>query len=274
MTDAQWQAAGWNELLAALFPNGARSKAAKRKLRLAQCGVARLAWDKLPDDRCRRAVEAAEAFADGRATADELATARTAAGDVLRERLPTRESLFSGAADLLQAMTGGGPAGASPFAPLIQVIPQLFGSLGPPGGPPDGADPPWMAAIAERMRLTGSVYLVCTAAGDSVTLTSARGGMVQGAGLLGAEANERFAQVVRELFVNPADPVKFEKKWRTRAVVGLAEGVAADGGFDRLPVLADALEEAGCDDRRVLDHCRGPGPHLRGCWVVDGVLGK
>ena len=104
MTDAEWQAAGWQEMLAALFPNGARSKAAKRKLRLAQCGVARLVWDKLPDDRCRRAAEAAEAFADGRATADELAAARQAAGDVLLERLPTLEGLARGAADLLQVL--------------------------------------------------------------------------------------------------------------------------------------------------------------------------
>ena len=42
----------------------------------------------------------------------------------------------------------------------------------------------------------------------------------------------------------------------------------------RLPILADALEEAGCTDADMLAHCRGPGPHVRGCWVVDLVLGK
>ena len=44
--------------------------------------------------------------------------------------------------------------------------------------------------------------------------------------------------------------------------------------FAAMPVLADALEEAGCDHADVLAHCRGPGPHVRGCWVVDLVLGK
>ncbi len=56
--------------------------------------------------------------------------------------------------------------------------------------------------------------------------------------------------------------------------------VAPSGGlndhraFDRLPILADALEEAGCRDADILGHCREPGEHVRGCWVVDLVLGK
>ena len=45
-------------------------------------------------------------------------------------------------------------------------------------------------------------------------------------------------------------------------------------GFAAMPVLADALEEAGCDSPDILTHCRGDGPHVRGCWVVDLVLGK
>jgi hypothetical protein len=44
--------------------------------------------------------------------------------------------------------------------------------------------------------------------------------------------------------------------------------------FAAMPLLADALQDAGCTDDRVLDHCRGSGPHVKGCWVVDLVLGK
>ncbi|HYH67331.1 MAG TPA: hypothetical protein VD866_21720 [Urbifossiella sp.] len=62
--------------------------------------------------------------------------------------------------------------------------------------------------------------------------------------------------------------------WRTEAVVALARGIHADRAFHRLPVLADALEDAGCHDPEVLEHCRGSGPHHRGCWVVDLVRGK
>jgi hypothetical protein len=62
--------------------------------------------------------------------------------------------------------------------------------------------------------------------------------------------------------------------WLTSAVVSLAAGIYTDRAFDRLPILADALEDAGCDRAEVLDHCRGTGPHARGCWVVDLLLGK
>jgi hypothetical protein len=61
---------------------------------------------------------------------------------------------------------------------------------------------------------------------------------------------------------------------RSEAVVALAREIDADRAFDRLLVLADALEEAGCDAPDVLAHCRGPGPDARGCWVVDAVLGR
>jgi hypothetical protein len=44
--------------------------------------------------------------------------------------------------------------------------------------------------------------------------------------------------------------------------------------FERLPILADALQDAGCENADILDHCRGPGPHARGCWVVDLILDK
>jgi hypothetical protein len=62
--------------------------------------------------------------------------------------------------------------------------------------------------------------------------------------------------------------------WLTPTVKQLAEAIYEDRDFDRLPILADALEEAGCFNADLLDHCRQPGPHVRGCWAVDAVLGK
>ncbi len=80
--------------------------------------------------------------------------------------------------------------------------------------------------------------------------------------------------VVRDLFPDPsAPPVKVPKKWRTATVVAVARGSYDDHAFDRLPVLADALEDAGCDSEPLLTHLRGPGPHVRGCWALDAVLG-
>ncbi len=80
--------------------------------------------------------------------------------------------------------------------------------------------------------------------------------------------------LIRDVFGNPFRPVALDPVWRTPAVVSLAEAVYAERAFDRLPQLADALEAAGCDHADILSHCRGPGPHVRGCWVVDLLLGK
>jgi hypothetical protein len=82
------------------------------------------------------------------------------------------------------------------------------------------------------------------------------------------------AVLLREVFGKPLSPVQFEASWRTEAVVGLARGMYESRDFGPMSVLADALEDAGCADHDILAHCRGDGPHVRGCWVVDAVLGK
>ena len=82
------------------------------------------------------------------------------------------------------------------------------------------------------------------------------------------------ASLLRDIFGNPFRPAAVDPAWLTSTVVSLAEGIYAERAFDRLPILADALQDAGCDNADILDHCRGPGPHARGCWVVDLLLGK
>ncbi len=61
--------------------------------------------------------------------------------------------------------------------------------------------------------------------------------------------------------------------WNGGAVEGLARSIESEQAFERLPLLADALEDAGCTDAALLGHCRGPGPHARGCWALDLLLG-
>ena len=82
------------------------------------------------------------------------------------------------------------------------------------------------------------------------------------------------AAVLRDIFGNPFRPVTADRSWLTSTVVSLAQGIYAERAFDRLPILADALQDAGCEHPDVLGHCRGSGPHVRGCWVVDLLLGK
>jgi hypothetical protein len=82
------------------------------------------------------------------------------------------------------------------------------------------------------------------------------------------------AALVRDIFGNPFRPAAVSPRCLSEPVISLARAIHTDRAFDRLPILADALEEAGCTDAEILNHCRGPGPHVRGCWVVDLVLGK
>jgi hypothetical protein len=99
-----------------------------------------------------------------------------------------------------------------------------------------------------------------------------------------------FAPILRDLVYNPyrdvrGRPLKRPRRlrrpleilkpvWRTADVGALARGIYESRDFGAMPILADALQDAGCDSEDILNHCRGPGPHVRGCWVVDLVLGK
>jgi hypothetical protein len=95
------------------------------------------------------------------------------------------------------------------------------------------------------------------------------------------EDEAAIASLIRESIANPFRPVSPDPSLLTPSVVSLAHGAYDErslpaGTLDphRLAVLADALEDAGCNNAAILDHLRGPGPHVRGCWPVDLLLGK
>jgi hypothetical protein len=97
----------------------------------------------------------------------------------------------------------------------------------------------------------------------------------------GAHTDEVYARewrelcsLVREFFANPFRPVKLDPWWLTDNVDALATAIYDDHAFDDLPILADALEDAGCANTDLLGHCRAGGPHYRGCWALDLLLGK
>jgi len=95
-----------------------------------------------------------------------------------------------------------------------------------------------------------------------------------------ALTSERAAQasLVRDVFGNPFDLAPIGKTrsldWDHQRPRKIAQAIYTEGRFDGLPVLADALEEAGCSDPEILSHCRGEAAHVRGCWVLDLMLGK
>lgn len=61
--------------------------------------------------------------------------------------------------------------------------------------------------------------------------------------------------------------------WDGGTIPAIAQGIYEDRAFDRMPILADALQDAGCEDATILGHCRQPGRHVKGCWAVDALLG-
>lgn len=89
---------------------------------------------------------------------------------------------------------------------------------------------------------------------------------------------EEYPPILREIVGNPFRPSPHISvawlAWNDRAISKIAQGIYKDRAFDRLPILGDALEEAGCSDVDLLEHCRRTGGHRRGCWLVDLVLGK
>ena len=80
-------------------------------------------------------------------------------------------------------------------------------------------------------------------------------------------------ELIREVF-GPFRRIRFDPEWLDSNVVCLARGIAAERDFSPMPVLADALQDAGCENPYILEHCRGPHEHIRGCWVIEGILNR
>jgi hypothetical protein len=91
---------------------------------------------------------------------------------------------------------------------------------------------------------------------------------------VGPSEGKTHVDLLRCIFANPFRPITFNSAWRTSTVLALATGIYEEKAFDRMPILANALQDAGCDSADILDHCRGPGPHVKGCFVVDLILSK
>ncbi len=84
------------------------------------------------------------------------------------------------------------------------------------------------------------------------------------------------AGLLREIYYNPYRRVPFDPAWRTADVLSLARQMYDSRGFGTMPILADALQDAGCDNEDILSHCRNApaNTHVRGCWVLDRVLNR
>jgi hypothetical protein len=238
MTDTEWEACTDPTPMLDHLRGGPD----ERKLRLFTVACCRRVWHLLADEQARHAVEVAERYADGLASKRELDIARDAFRDAQSEA-------FSASVDLNTAETA---------AVYCAYVAFSFTAMS------DG----WNAYGPSHYSATGAGWAACGSRGIA--------GAEQSAASAVADRAERAGQaaLIREIFGLPSRSVIIERSRQTPAVVALAQAIYAGRAFDRMPELADALEETGCTDALILGHCREPGAHVRGCWLIDAVRGK
>lgn len=210
-----------------------RGGATERQFLLFSCGCVRQFWDLTPaGGASRAAVETAERFVDGLATG------------------PDREAANAAAWRCSQTFSGSDPG-------LMVALAAAYACwVDEDYGPAHGAD-------------TVRLYLR-----DAVRLTALRD-----PGRDPAEAWRRHDALIDAIFYDVMGsclyPVALEPRWvawNNGFAARVAREMYADRCFDRMPVLGDILEDAGCADEFVLAHCRQPTAHVRGCWLIDHIL--
>jgi hypothetical protein len=247
MTEAEWMASTdpgpMLEFLRGLAPD--------RKLHLFGVACCRRLWDLVTDRRIHRAVELLERFADGLATVEKLEAATAAVwGAVLTraEAFILLDDPTATAEIAVQCVLGSPPC--EPFGDT---------NVAPLGCAAAATGYAAHARSCSRSEKEGE--------GDSTDVEAA----------YAAEESVQ-AALLRDLFGPlPFRPVTVHPAvlaWNDRLVVRLAQAIYDGRRWGDMSILGDALLDAGCDDDEVLAHCRSEGPHVRGCWAIDLILGK
>src|SRR5262245_29947109 len=243
MTEAEWLESGNPvEMLEFLW-----RRANLRHVRLFGFAVCRLIWGCLTHHYSRRAVIAAEQHADGLVDEHVLKSRQKDAAAV--HQMVTDADIFD-------------QRKAAVFE-AVQLEPR------------DAANA--ATSVAARCSEPWPIYYA-PVVGERAASAAAWAGMgatlesYQAVGLAESAAQ---ANLLRDIFGNPFRPVEFDPAWRRDTALTLARQMYESREFSAMPILADALQDAGCDNEDVLNHCRDANAtHVRGCWVVDLVLEK
>jgi hypothetical protein len=195
-----------------------------RKLRLFAVACCRRAWHLLSKDGSKKAIDAAERYADGISSLDELRTAHQDAIEATWELRNEHDTNWraQAAAEAAEMVSWANADGIGTWI--------------------DDGYSSWIAA-AEA--------------------------------LSGFEETGNQRELLWDIFGSVSfRPITIDARWLTSSVADLATAIYAERAFDRIPILADALMDAGCDSEEVIAHCRGNAHHVRGCWLLDLLLGK
>jgi len=133
-------------------------------------------------------------------------------------------------------------------------------------GPPDN-----FSTSHPAIAVTQFIYSICDSAVPERSLS--QHSSLEWQSIRAAE-QAAIANLIREVIGNLFHPVAIDPRWLTSTVVDLARAIYDEKAFDRMPILADALMDAGCDSEEIIAHCRRSGEHVRGCWVVDLLTGR
>src|SRR5579883_2776692 len=240
MTEEEW----WTSHNPGQMLADLSSSASERKLRLFASACCRRLAPYFKDERSGQMIDVSDRFADGHASLNELNTAFDEAADA-QEAIHWGDGVAQASAEAVLGLREG-----LEINQVFEGTTEVAGELA-------------VAEAWDRIHTPGRHW--------SETDTERREVEEQG-------MQKEFAalsEIVRDIFGNPFCPVVFSPSWRTDTVVSLARQMYDSRDFSAMPILADALQDAGCDNDDILNHCRDPQQtHVRGCWVVDLVLEK
>lgn len=247
MTESEWLAN--TSILTAMDYLQTLQLTDQRRLRLFGCACCRLVWDFLSIESARSIVVLAEEYADGESILDKLQSA-------------TSSSDFVDFDSRLSRATTNGPQLSKLTHNSLQAA----------------------TSLSKSYLSHWDVYGICQAVcGNPRTDFFMNSDWNMGGNDVTPDRRKKVHQtkLLRDIFGNPFQVMKFDENWKTETILAIAKGAYEErflpsGELDvaRMMILADALEEAGCDNEDILSHLRSPGPHVRGCWALDLVLGK
>ena len=245
MTKDEWQVATDPKPMLRFL----KGKASDRKLRLLACACCRHAWSSAPDALPQEVCDAEE-FADGHRIWAELT--RPAAGGAEEDEL-TRTTRRA-AQSVLRRVAHAAAVEAAEYAAHYRRELETAAHSSSATVEPWTSDP--------RLRLRRA-----RATAEALSESMEAG--------VAARNMERAIQasLIRDVF-NPFCSLTADPVWRTSTVAALAAQMYESRDFSAMPILADALQDTGCENTAILDHCRASGPHFRGCWLVDLLLAK